>query len=117
MKTVMQIIMKDQTVLQVEAVVKKTIDTFLKVHEQLEGTTPLFLEIEHTQLNTLLELTKVTPYTLLYFEENLIIKGAAFSLNGSQSSFSINTQAKKILFLHYPIDFKPEDVTHLNIDS
>ena len=41
----------------------------LKVYEVQEETLPLFLEIEHQQVNTLLELTKMYPYVLLNFIE------------------------------------------------
>ena len=45
MKNVMQITFKDQSLIKFETLVKKTSDTFLKVHELLEGETPLFLEM------------------------------------------------------------------------
>jgi hypothetical protein len=116
MKNVLHVFFNDHTSLQIEGVVKKTEDTFLKVHELQQGALPLFLEIEHQQLNTLLELTKVFPYVLLYFDlENGIelFKGAAFNLNNSDKPFTISTQYKKVLLLHYPISFKLEKVSHL----
>jgi hypothetical protein len=58
---------------------------------------PLFLEINHHQVNTLLELSKVSPFVLLYFDETLNFIGASYSLNGFESPFGISTQAKKIL--------------------
>ena len=116
MKNVFHVFFNDHTSLQIDGVVKKTKDTFLKVHELQQGVLPLFLEIEHQQLNTLLELTKVFPYFLLYFDlENGIelFKGAAFNLNNSDKPFTISTQYKKILLLHHPISFKLEKVSHL----
>ena len=117
MKNSLQITLKDQATIQLQATVKETTDTFLKVHELQEGITPLYLEIEHKQVNTLLELSKVSPFVLLYFDENLDFTGAAFSLNGSESPFGISTQAKKILLLHYPIAFQLENVAHLTLIS
>jgi hypothetical protein len=113
MKNSMQITLKNQVSIKIEAMVKKTNDTFLKVHELQDGISPLYLEIEHQQINTLLELSKISPFVLLYFDEELLFIGAAFSLNGSQSPFGISTQAKKILLLHYPTDFVLEEVTKL----
>lgn len=113
MKKSLQITLKNQALIKIEATVKKTNDTFLKVHELQDGISPLYLEIEHQQINTLLELSKISPFVLLYFDEELIFIGAAFSLNGSQSPFGISTQAKKILLLHYPTDFVLEEVAKL----
>jgi hypothetical protein len=116
MKNVMHVFFKDHTSTRFEVLVEKTKDTFLKIHELKQGALPLFLEIEHQQLNTLLELTKVFPYVLLYFDvENDIelFKGAAFNLNNLDKPFTISTQYKKILLLQYPISFKLEEVSHL----
>ena len=117
MKNSLQITLKDQATIQLQATVKKTTDTFLKVHELQDGISPLFLEIEHQQINTLLELSKVSPFVLLYFDEELLFIGAAFSLNGSQSPFGISTQAKKILLLHSPISFTLEEVAYITLIS
>lgn len=117
MKISLQITMKNQTSKKVEAMVKKTNDTFIKVHELKEGVSPLFLEINHQQVNTLLELSKVSPFVLLYFDDNLQFTGASYSLNGFENPFGISTQAKKILLLHYPISFQLEEVSHLTLIS
>lgn len=120
MKNVFDVFFNDQTSLQIEGVVKKTSDTFLKVHELQDEALPLFLEIEHQQVNTLLELTKVYPFVLLYFIEEagiLKFKGATFNLNEFEKPFTVNTQYKKILFLHYPIFFKLEEVSHITYDK
>jgi hypothetical protein len=117
MKNSLQITLKDQATIQLQATVKKTTDTFLKVHELQDGISPLFLEIEHQQINPLLELSKVSPFVLLYFGDELQFIGAAFSLNGSQSPFGVSSQAKKILLLHYPITFQLEEVAYLTLIS
>jgi len=98
MKKSIQITLKDRTQIQFEAKVQTTSDTFIKVHELQDGTSPLFLEIDHQQVNTLLELSKMSPFVLLYFDEKLDFTGASYSINNGNSSFGINTQAKRILF-------------------
>lgn len=113
----MQITLKNQALLKIEATVKKTNDTFVKVYDLQDGTSPLFLEIEHQQINTVIELTKVSPFVLLYFDDELKFIGAAYSLNGSDSSFGVGTLYKKILFLNYPISFVIEDVLSLTLIS
>ena len=117
MKNALQIILKDQSLIEIEVMVKSTSDTFLKVHELQEGIAPLFLEINHQQVNTLLELSKVSPFVLLYFDETLNFIGASYSLNGFKNQFGISIQAKKLLVLSFPIVFKLEEVVSLTIIS
>lgn len=120
MKELMQINFKNQSEVKLQVVVKKTNDTFIKIPEFQEATMPLYLEVEHQQINTLLELTKVYPYVLLYFDEKdgeILFKGAAFSLNNFDKPFVISTQYKKILVLHYPIAFKLDEVSHIKLIS
>ena len=115
MKNTIQINLKNQAAIKIEATVKKTNDTFLKVHELLGASSHLYLEIEHCLINTVLDLSKVFPYLLLYFDDDLQFRGAAYSLNGSNSPFCVCTLYKKILFLHYPIDFPLKDVTRITL--
>ena len=110
MKKSIQITLKDRTQIQFEAAVKTTSHTFVKVHELQDGTAPLFLEINHQQLLTFLELSEVSPFVLLYFDEELQFTGASYSINSGNGSFGIKTQFKRILFLIHPINFKLEEV-------
>lgn len=116
MKKSIQITLKDQTPIQFEATVKTTSDTFVKVHELQDGTSPFFLQINHQQIITFLKLSEVSPFVLLYFNEELDFIGATYSINNGNGSFGIKTQVKRILFMSHPIDFKLEDVLRLNID-
>jgi hypothetical protein len=120
MKNVMQVFFKDHTSIRFEVLVKETNDTFLKVHELKEGKLPLFIELEHQQVITHLELTKMYPYVLLYFnseDDEILFKGAAFNCNKSEMQFSITTQYKKILLVPFPIQFKLEDVSHITLNN
>lgn len=119
MKNEMQVFFNDNTSICFEVSVKKTTDTFLKVHELQENFLPVFLEIEHHQINTMLELTKVYPYVLLYFQEEAktVFKGAAFNLNKNEQPFLITTQYKKILILPYPIVFALNKVSHIELNK
>ena len=111
MKNSIQINLKNQATIKIEATVTKTNDTFLKVHELHDVFSNLYLEIEHCLINTVLDLSKVSPYLLLYFDDDLQFRGAVYSLDVSNSSFCVSTIYKKILFMHYPIDFQLEDVS------
>lgn len=113
MKKSIQITLKDRTQIQFEAAVKTTSDTFVKVHELQDGIEPLFLEINHQQLLTFLDLSEVSPFVLLYFDEELQFTGASYSINKGNGLFGIKTQVKRVLFLNYPINFKLEEVLNL----
>ena len=115
MKNQVQIFLKDQTVIHYEATVKKTNHIFVNVHELQEGQSPLFLVIEHNKINSVLELSKVAPFAVLYFDDDLQFAGAAYSLDSSERSFGTGTAYKKILLLHYPIPFDLAAVSHLVI--
>lgn len=114
MKKTFQIFFNDTSKITIDASVKSTHETNIKVHEFFEQDTPcLFLSIEHNQLNTLLDLTKTSPYTLIYYDNafgGFIFSAAAFSNNDTESSFFINTQFKKILFIPSSIKFSPHDI-------
>ena len=116
MKKSIQITLKDRTQIQFEAKVETTSNNVVKVHELQGGTSPLFLEINHQQVNTLMELTEVSPFVLLYFDEKLNFSGASYSINNGNGSFGINTQARRILFLNHPINFKLDEVLHINVN-
>jgi hypothetical protein len=115
MKNSVQIFLKDQAVIHYEATVKKTTHIFVNVHELQEGHSPLFLVIDHQQTNSVLELSKVSPFAVLYFDDELHFGGAAYSLNGSESAFGTGTSYKNVLLLPYPIPFDLANVSHLII--
>jgi hypothetical protein len=87
------------------------------VHALQEGRTPLLLNIQHQQINSLLELSNVAPFVLLYFDDTNTFSGASYSLNGFKNQFGISIQAKKLLALPFPITFKLEEVVSLTLIS
>ena len=115
MKKTFQIILKDSNPIIFDAVVKSTLETNIKVHDFFEQEIPcLILSIEHNQLNTLLDLTKTSPYTLIYFDnyfaDRYYFAAAAYSNHETESSFLINTQFKKILFIPSSYRLSPGDI-------
>lgn len=100
MKKTFQITLKDNTKIILDAVEKTTNEASIRVHEFFEQDSPcLMLIIKHDELNTLLDLTKTSPYTLLYFHDRNIYEAAAYSNNEIESPFFINTQFKRVLFV------------------
>jgi hypothetical protein len=115
MKKTFQIFRKDGIRFTFDAVEKSTRETNIKVHDFFEQDIPcLILSIEHDQLNTLLDLTKTSPYTLIYFDngfdDRYYFAAAAYSNNETESSFFINTQFKKILFIPSSYKLSPSDI-------
>jgi len=62
-----------------------------------------------------LNLTKASPYVLLFFDDTLHFKGATHSIASSTGSFGINTDYKHILFVKIPHDLKLNTIIRLTI--
>jgi hypothetical protein len=77
MQKLLQITLKDQTQTTLEATVKTTTDTFIKVQEFQEAGTPLLLNIQHHQIKSLLEVA----LCLIYFDDTYFA-GVSYRLNG-----------------------------------
>ena len=91
MKKTFQLLLNDSNPFIFDAIVKTTHETNIKVHDFFEQDTPcLLLSIEHDLLNTLLDLTKTRPYTLIYLDNGhvgYIFAAAAFSNNETEIPF------------------------------
>lgn len=72
------------------------------------------LEKNHKAITTTINLSKLTPYVLLQFNENKQFTGATFSLNEIHSSFSIKALAECFLVLPYPLTFTLDDVKDMS---
>lgn len=75
----------------------------------------LYIEITHNNLNTQLDLTGVTPYTILQFDSKGIFTGASVSLGSPIAVFGLITQAKHILILPFDQKFPIQHVTHIKV--
>lgn len=71
---------------------------------------PFLLEKKHKSIITTINLTRVTPYVILQFNENKEFTGATFSLNIVQSPFEIKAMAEYFLLLPYPLAFALQEV-------
>ena len=59
------------------------------------------LSITHQQLNTSLDLTGLTPYQVIFFDDNTNFMGASFSLGQPDHLLSIQTTANYILLIPF----------------
>ncbi len=75
------------------------------------------LEKNHQVITTTINLTKVTPYILLQFNNKKEFTGATFSLNTQQSPFSIKALAEYFLLIPYPLHFLLEEIAGFEIIS
>lgn len=112
MKKTFQITLKDYRRITIDAIEKSTRETTIKVKDYFEeGTDCLFLRIEHNELYTMLDLTNVTPYTILYYHESFIFEAAAFNNNEKgDTPFIISTQYKLVMFIPSFINFSVNDL-------
>ena len=62
----------------------------------------LLLKIWHSKTNTIMDLTHVVPYVLLFFNEKFEFCGASYSLNKGGASYMLQTEYKTILFVKHP---------------
>jgi len=77
----------------------------------------VLLQKQHNHLNTMLDLTRVAPYALLFFDEQREFISATFSLSHGEAPFALQTQAHYIALLPYPCDFNFNTLTHLQIEN
>ena len=78
----------------------------------------VLFEADKSYLNTLLDLTRVVPYVLLYFEkvdDEILFTGAGFSLNSKHPPFMIQTQADYILLHRFPFPFDLNKIRKLRL--
>jgi hypothetical protein len=79
--------------------------------------TAFLLEKKHSYNITTINLTQVTPYVILQFDENKEFTGATFSLNEMRSPFYIKALAEYFLLLPYPLQFHLDEIAGFEINT
>lgn len=92
-------------------------ESFLDISNYLGKDSLITLIHFKQQQISYLNLTKASPYVLLFFDENLMYQGATHSINNGQGSFYIQTQYRYILFLKIPHDIRLEEVIGLSLKT
>ena len=80
-----------------------------------ENNEALLFRVSHHHSLTQLNLTDVSPYVILFFDEKLEFIGASYSIKSSEGSFSIKTQYQTILLIRMPNNLKLNNIISLNI--
>jgi hypothetical protein len=86
---------------QWHSISSKSVEITLLLTKRIQ---PIFLEIEHEDLTTLLDLTNVVPYEIWYFDAEKQFTGKAFSLHTGSGTFRVETQARFVLLWHTTTD-------------
>ena len=74
------------------------------------------VQFEHNKTISILNLTDVTPYILLFFDNELCFKGASYSLNKERASYMLQTEYKTILFIKYPNNLRLNNIEKLSYE-
>ena len=77
----------------------------------------LLFRFSHSKINTQLILTDVTPYVLIFFDEELEFVGATFSIKSGEGNFVIQTQYKTILMVKLPMDFELNEIDFMRYEN
>lgn len=83
---------------EIEVIEFKTSETNLKISECNFESNNILLEIEHNEINTLLDFKFAPDYWVLFLDENNFILGGTYAVNNSVG-FKIQTQSKKLLII------------------
>jgi hypothetical protein len=101
--------------IQVNAMVTTGL-SFINVNDHIcNNENVILFRINNSLTTSLLNLTNVSPYVILSFDENLEFKGASYIMNSSKGNYSIGTQYKTLLFLRLPNQIKISQITNLKI--
>ncbi|SDR90694.1 hypothetical protein SAMN04515667_0960 [Formosa sp. Hel1_31_208] len=72
------------------------------------------IEFEHHQTTTILNLTNISPYVLLFFDDDLCFQGASYSIKSGSGVSTLQTAYKHILFIRMPHQLDLKNIINLN---
>lgn len=95
-----------------------TSSTTLSVKDLInEGQKILLCSFSHKNLNTQLDLTDVSPYAILQFDDEGKFNGYGLSLGSSSGSFGLIIQARHVLILPFDQSFPLGDLEGLDLEQ
>ena len=77
----------------------------------------VLLQFTHRQATSTLNLTGLSPYMLVFFNDELEYKGASYSIKSGTGSFTISSPYKNILFLRMPHAINLNKIISLTIEA
>jgi len=95
-----------------------TLDTpFIDMKKYLRDNEEEILIVnENTSKNTLIDLTHITPYIILFFDDLLRYTGSTYSLQNGNAPFRITTFFKYYLFVRHPHEINLEEVRFISFE-
>ncbi|MCS5488908.1 hypothetical protein [Algoriphagus limi] len=95
-----------------------TVSTTLSVNEWInEEQKILLFSFLNSKVNNQLDLTEVSPFAILQFDDEGLFTGASLSLGNSSGSFGVLIKARQVLILPFEKDFPLESVVRIEIDQ
>jgi hypothetical protein len=73
----------------------------------------VFIQIENKTGTTNLNLSNISPFVLLFFDEEHFFKGTSYCIKSGTGTYSIQTQYKNILVLRMPLEFDLNEVIRI----
>ncbi len=108
----------ESTVSLTEAQPLATKRSFLDLQNEFKAKPALvLLKLRHNKINTVLDLTHVVPYMLLYFNKAGDFRGASYSLNSEEAPYLLQTACKTILFVKQPHHLSVNSIKKLNDET
>lgn len=77
----------------------------------------VLLQFTHHQVTSTLNLTGISPYVLVFFNDKLEYKGASYSIKSGTGSFTISSPYKNILFLRMPHAINLNKIISITIEA
>lgn len=119
MKTVLINLKEDSSIssqkINVNAIISLH-SSFVDVPQHLnEGDQGVLIQLNHKHPVSKLNLTDVSPYVLLFFNDELEYKSSAVSIKSGSGSFVFQTQYKNILILKIPHNLNLHQILSLEI--
>jgi hypothetical protein len=78
---------------------------------------PLFIEVNHQGLTTLLNLSHQSDCMVLQFKKDGRFSGATICKNRNEGAFMIQSQATFILMMPWPLNFSTNELEHLSVEN
>jgi hypothetical protein len=77
---------------------------------------PLFIEVNHQGLTTLLNLSHQSDCMVLQFKKDGSFYGATISKIRNEGFFMIQSQSSFILLMPWPLNFSPNELENLSVE-
>ncbi len=120
MKPLIQLISKEIEPISIDVSVKSTFENYIRIHEEVSNDSIYLIQINHSNLTTILDFTNSNDFQILYFEDSddlfdgcRIFNGVSYAVNKTLGNFLIQTQSKWILLIQLDKALKKETLNKL----